>query len=322
MKRIVSLLTLTIIASSAFAIELPDGVSRERFNTEVKWKGFQTLGVSNRPRVILVLGGGGAKGLSHIGVLRVLREERIPIDEVVGVSVGALIGASHAGGLTDIELESMANEIGWNKLTKVSQTTALKMILSDELLSTEGMERYLQRHIGDKTFADLPIPFSCVVTDIRTGERVILNEGSVAFAARASATIPGVFKPVAYRQRLLVDGGLVDNLPTDVVSARADYDVVVAVLPKADKLPTEKITVFRAMARSIEIQGAATVRENRKMADVIIEPEVGDIGIADLRRSRECIEAGTLAAREAALEIKNLLMKRYASHRLSSGLQP
>ncbi|MCG3205002.1 MAG: hypothetical protein KCHDKBKB_01719 [Elusimicrobia bacterium] len=295
---------------SVCGFELPAGVSQERFSAEILWKSFEALAPSERPRVILVLGGGGAKGLSHIGVLRVLKEERIPIDEIVGVSVGALIGAVYAAGVDDAELEVMAHEIGWDKLTDVSQTSALRMILSDELLSTQGMEDYLKKHIGEKTFMDLPIPFSCLATDIRTGERVILREGSVAFAARASATIPGLFKPVPFRQRLLVDGGLVDNLPTDIIENKRPFDVVLAVLPKADKLPSEKLTVFRSLSRAIEIQGGIFMKENRKYADIVIEPEVGDISIIDLKRSRECIEAGTLASRRWALDIKNLLLRR------------
>lgn len=312
---------MMLLVAPLFGLEMPDGVSEQRFATEVLWKGFRALPPAERPRVILVLGGGGAKGLSHIGVLRVLREEGVPVDEVVGVSVGALIGAVYSAGLTDIDLESMANEIGWGKLNRVSQAVAMKMVLSDELVSTAGMERYLTAHIGEKTFADLRIPFSCIATDIRTGERVVLTEGPVAFAARASATIPGVFKPVPFRQRLLVDGGLVDNLPTDVVAARAGYDTVVAVLPKADKLTSENLTVFRSMARAIEIQGGVIVKENRKNADVLIEPEVGAVGITELRRSRECIEAGTLAARKSVLQIKQLLIDRLRTHRRAMAAQ-
>ena len=295
------------------AFDLPEEMSEKRFATEVLWKGFLGLPPEERPRVIVVLGGGGAKGLSHIGVLRVLREERIPVDEIVGVSVGALIGSVYAAGITDTELEMMANEIGWDALTDVSRASAVRMILSDELLSTQGMETYLKKHIGDKSFADLPIPFSCVATDIRTGERIVLKEGSVAFAARASATIPGVFRPVPYRQRLLVDGGLVANLPTDIVVKKKEWDVVLAVLPKADKLPSENLTVFRSMSRAIEIQGGVFMKENRRLADVLIEPEVGDISIVDLRRYREGIEAGTLATRKAALALKSLLLSRAQS---------
>lgn len=295
---------------SGFSFDFPAGVSSDRFSTEILWKGFSGLPANERPRVILVMGGGGAKGLSHIGVLRVLREEHIPIDEIAGVSVGAMIGSLHAAGVSETDLERMAYEVGWDKLTDTSKTSALQMILHDELLSTEGIETYLNKYLGNKSFADLLIPFSCVVTDIRTGERVVMKEGSVAFAARASATIPGVFKPVPYRQRLLVDGGLVDNLPTDIVTRKSGWDLIIAVLPKADKLPSENLTVFRSLVRAVEIQGGTFTKENRKNADVLIEPEVGDVSISDLRRSRDCIEAGTLAARRMALEIKGQLLQR------------
>ncbi len=299
-----------VVGKAAFAFDFPTDVSEKRFATEVLWKGFQGLKVDERPRVILVLGGGGAKGLAHIGVLRVLREEHIPVDEVVGVSVGALIGSLTAAGVTDMELETMANEIGWNNLTATSKASAVRMILNDELLSTQGMEDYLRKRIGDKTFKDLPIPFSCVATDLRTGEKIVLQEGSVAFAARASATIPGLFQPVPFRQRLLVDGGLVDNLPTDIVPRKNDWDVVLAVHPKVEKLAGDKLTVFKSLVRAIEIQGGVITQAGKKSADFVIEPEVGDVGIADLRRSRECIEAGTLAAHKSVLALKQLLLSR------------
>lgn len=310
MKRYALAAVSLLLAVSAFSFELPSGVSEKRFSTEILWHAFEKLKPADRPRVILVLGGGGAKGLAHIGVLRVLREERVPIDEVVGVSVGALIGSLRAAGIGDEELEQMASEIGWNSLSSYSKTNAVKLFLSDELFSSQGMENYLKARMGEKTFADLPLPFSCVATDLRTGERVVFKEGPVAFAARASATIPGLFQPVPYRQRLLVDGGIVDNLPTDIAEPKKDWDVVIAVLPRADRLPAEKLTVFRSLTRALEIQGRVIVRENRKSADFVIEPEVGDVSIADLKRSRDCIEAGTIAARKAALELKALLLQR------------
>ncbi len=315
MRRASALILAVGLAVSgiASAFELPAGVSEKRLATELAWKSFGKLSPDERPRVVLVLGGGGAKGLAHIGVLRVLREEHIPIDEIVGVSVGALIGSLRAAGISDEELEAMAGEIGWNNLSSFSKANAVKLFLSDELFSTQGMENYLKSHIGERTFADLPIPFSCVTADLRTGERVVFREGSVAFAARASATIPGVFQPVPYRQRLLVDGGLVDNLPTDIIQSKKPWDVVVAVLPRADRLPNDKLTVFRSLTRAIDIQGRVIVRENRKNADFFIEPEVGDVGIADLKRSRDCIEAGTLATRKEALALKAMLLKRLAA---------
>ena len=184
-------------------------------------------------------------------------------------------------------------------------------------MSSSGMETYLHAQIDDKNFSDLNIPFSCVATDIRTGERVVFREGPVAVAARASATFPAVFKPVEYRQRSLVDGGLVDNLPTDVAEVKSSWDVVIGILPKADTLASDGSTVLKSLIRAIEIQRNIIIQKNKKNADFLIEPDVHDVGITDLDRSKDCIQAGTIAARQAALELKDLLLKR-----LSEGKQP
>jgi NTE family protein len=260
----------------------------------------------------LVLGGGGARGLSHIGVLKVLEEERIPIDEIVGVSVGALIGALYAAGIPLSDIEKMAHEVGWDKLTDFSKISFLKLILSDELLSSEKMERYLNKQFGDKYFTDLKIPFTCVATDIRNGERVVFREGPVAIAARASATVPAIFKPVEYRQRLLVDGGLVDNLPTDEVNiSQRENSIVVAVIPTATTKIGDSYSVFQSFLRSIDIQKDVILDVKKKSADFLIEPLVGDMGIADLNKGLESIESGTLATRLLALDLKKKILRKY-----------
>jgi NTE family protein len=309
--RAAVLLTLLPWAVASMAAPVPPtNVSERRFATELLWRGFRALPKSQRPRVVLVLGGGGARGLSHIGVLRVLEEEKIPIDEIVGVSVGALIGSLYAAGLPVDKIDDMAHDIGWDKLTGQTKVSMLRLLLSDELVPTNRMETYLDRHMGKKTFADLRIPFECVATDIQTGERVILSSGPVATAARASATIPGVFKPVELNGRLLVDGGLVDNLPTNIAAIRDDWDVVIAVLPQVNVRAIATNTVFKAMLRSIEIQRDVIVAQNREHADVLIEPQVSGIGFADLNKSAECIDAGVRAARQQALAIKQILLRR------------
>jgi hypothetical protein len=117
-------------------VDLPTGVSEQRLAVETLWRGVRQLPLGQRPRIILVLGGGGARGLAHIGVLRVLEEEQIPVDEIVGVSVGALIGSLYAGGLTAEKIEMMAGEIGWSHLTNYSRTSFARMFVSDDLLST------------------------------------------------------------------------------------------------------------------------------------------------------------------------------------------
>jgi NTE family protein len=310
----VSCLFLLFFYSSIIRVEVKlfNDVFFDRLATELLWKSFSQLKSGERPRVVLVLGGGGARGLSHIGVLKVLEEERIPIDEIVGVSVGALIGALYAAGIPLSDIEKMAHEVGWDKLTDFSKISFLKLILSDELLSSEKMERYLNKQFGDKYFTDLKIPFTCVATDIRNGERVVFREGPVAIAARASATVPAIFKPVEYRQRLLVDGGLVDNLPTDEVNiSQRENSIVVAVIPTATTKIGDSYSVFQSFLRSIDIQKDVILDVKKKSADFLIEPLVGDMGIADLNKGLESIESGTLATRLLALDLKKKILRKY-----------
>lgn len=298
-----------IQASDDPRVELPAGVSGRQLAVETLWKGIRNLPVGQRPKVILVLGGGGARGLSHIGVLKVFEEEGIPIDQIVGVSVGALIGVLYAGGLDADKIQKMSGEVGWSHLTNYSRTSFAQLFVSDNLLSTAKMETYLKKQIGDVDFSDLRIPFACVATDIRTGERVVLQQGPVAVAARASATIPGLFKPVEVGQRLLVDGGLVDNLPSDIVT-KSEQDVIIGILPHADPTKQDISSIFRVLVRSIEIQKDVIINERKKSADFLIEPNVGSMSLIDLAQSERAIKAGTMAARASILDLKQLIIRR------------
>ena len=298
----------TTLSLRAAPVLFPSEVSKDRLGTELLWQAYLRLPKDKRPHVVLVLGGGGARGLAHIGVLKVFEQEHIPVDEVVGVSVGALIGALYAGGLPPGKIELMANEIGWDRIANVSGTSVVKMILSDSLLSSNKMETYLNDHLGVKTFADLNIPFSCVATDIRTGERIIFQEGPVAAAARASATLPGIFQPVSYRQRSLVDGGLVDNLPVDIARQSDKNSIVIGVLPinTVDRGPVKNM--FSFFVRSIDIQKDIIIESQKNKADYLLEPNVGMVSMADLNKGAECIEAGMLEVRRHILEIKKKIL--------------
>jgi len=317
MKRLNSLALILAFLSSfpdpAFSsssdLIMPTGVSSDRFATEIMWMAVKKLPVPDRPKIVLVLGGGGARGLCHIGVLRVMEEEGIPIDEIVGVSVGALIGGLYAAGVSVNDIEKMAGEVGWNKLTDFSKVRLVNLILTEDLLSTERMETYLKAHIGEKFFSELKIPFSCVATDLKTGEKVVFKEGPVAIAARASSTVPGLFKPVAYRQRYLVDGGIVDNLPTDLVS-REENTFVIAVLPRYVSEPEEIPNALLTLLRSMEIQGTVIVQQNRNKADFLIDPFVGDVSLVQLSRYKECVQAGVLAGRENVPKLKMEIIRK------------
>jgi NTE family protein len=229
---------------------------------------------------------------------------------IVGTSVGSIVGALTASGVPAEEIEKMGAEVGWNKLTNLSRTGVVKLLLSEELLSTQKMEGYLQRRIGNRTFADLQIPFAAVAADLRTGEQIILREGSVAVAARASATMPGVFRPVPYRHRLLVDGGIVDNLPTDVAKLLG-ADIIVCINVPLDLSRNAPENVMATLNQALYIQGRVISQERLSQADVVIEPRVQDVNTFELWKSPECMAAGEAAARGALPRLRKALVERF-----------
>ncbi len=174
-----------------------------------------------RKRVGLALGGGGARGMAHVGVIRVLEREGIPIDCIAGTSAGSLVGAAYAAGIRGHALLDMALELRWRHIVRLAWPR-------QGFLSFEKLESYLVRTLGDLAFTDLDIPYAAVTADLATGEQVVLKEGRVAAAVRASCSVPGFVTPVEVNGRLLVDGGVVNNLPISV-ARELGADVVIAV---------------------------------------------------------------------------------------------
>lgn len=304
--------------------------NEEEFLMQYFWREVVTLPKNSRPKVGIVLGGGGARGLAHIGVLRVLEEEGFPIDVIAGTSVGALVGALYASGVSIDEIEQLTKNIGWSALADIPNISFMDkvnkllvewnipvslapLIVYEKLFSTfttDKMEVYLRNHIGDKDFHQMKIPFACAATDIKTGEKIIFYEGGdVALAVRASATIPGVFEPVEYRHRMLVDGGIVDNIPTDLAKLLG-ADIIIAVDISSDYTNFAKSNLLLTLNQAIYIQGALLAKDELKLADIVINPQVSDVAAYDLWRSQECQEAGIIAARKMIPELKKLVMER------------
>jgi NTE family protein len=175
----------------------------------------------HRKRVGLALGGGGARGMAHVGVIRVLERAEIPIDCIAGTSVGSLVGAAYAAGLRDGRLTQMALNVRWRDLARLVWPR-------QGIVSFDKMETFLAGVMSDPDFGDLDIPYAAVAADLSTGEVVVLRQGRVARAVRASCSIPGIVTPVEIDGRLLIDGGVVNNLPISVVR-ELGADVVIAV---------------------------------------------------------------------------------------------
>ena len=210
---------------------------------------------STLPRIGLVLGGGGAKGAAHIGVLRVLDEMRIPISCVVGTSMGALVGGTFAAGMPPEEIERSVLDINWSKtvgsegqrdqapinrkLAGITYTNNLDLGIKDGrvkggggLLRSQNIEDVIRGLVANarstEDFDDLPIPFRAVATDMLAGEMVVLESGDLSVAMRASMSVPGAFSPVLLDDRVLADGGMMRNLPVDIARELC-ADVVIAV---------------------------------------------------------------------------------------------
>lgn len=291
-----------------------------------------------RPRIGLVLSGGGARGLSHVGVLKVLERERIPIDMIAGTSMGAIIGGLYASGMSATQLEAELLKVNWDAVfaSRVDRqllsqrrkeedfeiSSAVEIGMRDgELraplgaLSGRGLETLLRRYTLPvrevRRFDALPIPFRAVATDMETGKAVVLAEGDLALALRSSMSVPGVFAPTEVDGRILGDGGLVNNVPVDVVRAMgADIVIVVNIgTPLAGRDTLSSVGGLTAqMINILTEQNVQRSLDALGPRDVLISPNLGPLSSGDFARVRELIERGEggaapLAGRLAALAL-------------------
>jgi NTE family protein len=252
------------------------------------------------PRIGLVLGGGAARGFAHVGVIRVLEQERIPVDVVVGTSVGSLIGALYAAERNSFELEWTAFQL---KQEDVFDFRVMNAVLGMGLAKGEQLESFVKGKVKAQTIEALKIPFAAVATDLNWGQRVVLERGSIARAVHASSAIPGVFEPVQHEGKLLVDGGVVDNLPVDVARAKG-ADVVVAVDISEDIGNVNIKNMVDVLLQSTNIMFEVNVAARRGAADVLVTPKVGGVGMLDFTQRKACMDAGIEAARAAVPRIR------------------
>jgi len=287
------------------------------------------------PRIGLALSGGGARGAAHIGVLKVLEELRVPVHCVAGTSFGAIVGGSYASGTTPQKLEEIVRTTDWDDVfrdrppredisirrkaddykTLFAPEYGIKdgsVVLPKGIVAGVAIESFLRKltapAAGIDDFGKLPIPFRAVAADIETGEEVVLARGNVAQAMRASMAVPGAITPVEIDGRLLVDGGIANNLPIDLVRKLCAADVVIAVNISTPPLKRDEITSLLSItAQLLNLLGKATV--DRQLAslgprDVLIAPQLGDISSGSFERSAEAIGIGETATRAAAESLK------------------
>ena len=251
-----------------------------------------------KPRKIgLALGGGGARGAAHLGVLKVLEREGIRPDCVVGVSAGSVVGASYCAGMSVAEMEELALDLQWSKLGRLVRPRL-------GFFDSQRLESYVTGVIGDLQFADLSIPFAAVAADILTGRLVVLKEGSVAWAVRASCALPGIFTPVERGDQLLVDGGTINNLPVSVAREMgADYVIAVDLLPPFQDGHPRPDNLFEIWSLSFYTLRRATHAEG-KDADCLITPAVGSYGTFEFLKMEEMLPKGVEAAEAKMGQIK------------------
>jgi NTE family protein len=276
----------------------------------------------HRPRIGLALSGGGALGLAEIGVIQWMEENHIPVDRIAGTSMGSIIGAMYATGMSPAEIQKFVEKIDWDEAflpepgyTQISYRR--KQDRRDFLInaplglkhglrgpngfnSGHGVGLLLDRiafpESGVASFDDLPIPFRCVATDMLSGEGIVLRDGQLAQAVRASMAIPGVFTPVEINDRVLADGGMVQNIPVETV-LEMNADAVIAVelrLPPGNLTQLETIT--GVLSRAVDVMITQNERRSLALANATVSIGMGGFEVTDYARVKELVELGHQSA--------------------------
>ena len=275
----------------------------------------------SRPRVGLALGGGSAKGIAHVGVLKWLEEHQIPVDAIAGTSTGAFIGGAYATGLSAAEIEELLRTADWDLIMRPDIPYRLKSFRrkEDDLEYAIKLEAGLRQGFRLQSglnpghriglllsrvafpfstvadFDDLAIPFRCVATDLETGEAVVLRDGPLGPALRASMALPGTFDPVRLNGRLLSDGGILNNVPVDVARGMG-VETVIAVSVGGQERDTPAETIGAVASRAIGLMMEQLDEPRLRRADVVILPELGTLGSSDYRKSGAIVALGYAAA--------------------------
>jgi NTE family protein len=301
---------------------------------------------AKRPRVGLVLAGGGARGAAHVGVLKVLEELRIPIDCIAGTSMGALVGGGYASGMPAREIDEFLRSINWaevvggvgNRSLKTAEQNSFddatgsievglkggRIVTEAGLISTGSIEDVLRRYVAKaRSVADfnkLPIPYRAVATDMLTGNMVVLDHGDIATAMRASMAIPGAFAPVITDQYVLSDGFVVRNIPVDVARGLCGDVVIVVNLAKANATREQLTNPLALVSRGNDLMMEVNERQQLQTLtdrDVRIDVDLEDISSTDFQRTPEIIDIGEKAARAAASRLARLSVseQEYAAWR-------
>ena len=248
-------------------------------------------------RVGLALGGGAVRGAAHVGVLQVLERAGIRPSLIAGTSVGAIVGACYAAGVAPDRLSCLFRRVRWSQLVRLAWPCARG------LFDATPLEALIETTIGVQTFDELPRRFAAVACDITTGQRIVLEQGPIARAVRASAAIPGIFVPFEIDGQLLVDGGVVDNMPVDVVRAMgADYIIAVDLFPPPRGQPRPE-TLFEVLLIAASLWSRCN-HPPPATIDCLIVPDIGEYRVWDFEAVPALEACGRAAAERVVAQLR------------------
>jgi NTE family protein len=251
------------------------------------------------PRLGLALSGGASRGIAHVGVLKALQDNNIKIDSLSGTSIGAMVAALYAFGISLEDIHRQALEMSWLKISSLRFSRTA-------LLSNKVIGEIIENFIGDATIESSPIPLAIVTTDIATGKKVVLRKGNIARAVMASSAIPGIFAPLRIDGRLLVDGFLVENVPISPLR-EMEADVIVAVSLSTLKAYREPNRIINILMNAFDIAIDYSTILSSQNADVMITPGLSGIPAAESEESHLLFDEGYKSALLAIPQIQNAL---------------
>lgn len=278
------------------------------------WKKFINLPKEERPKVGVALSAGGVRGFAHVGVLEVFDNAKLPIDMITGTSMGSVVGGLYSAGVSTSKLWQISTHLTMNKITPDYNAIGLfRLLFARKLPSSSNLVKFFHEQIGDMQFENTKIPFACPAMDVKTGEKVLFNSGPLAIAVRASMNLPGVFEPVSYRHRQLVDGAVVDYLPVDTLKNMGAEYIIASVTP-LDFFSKTPNSIAAYLIRIGDVRGAAMIEEAAAKANFVITNRVLDIGTLELDKLHKAGEVGLTQAYTHLNELQEDLLLFYLSY--------
>ncbi len=305
LRRAVLLALAALVPTPSFALS-------ERTDNEVLrnflWQEFVEQPADKRPKIGLALSAGGVRGFAHVGTLEALTNAGVPIDMISGTSMGAVIGSLYASGLPPEKLWEIGSHLTMQTISPDFNVMGLwRFLFAKKLPSSANMANFVQKQVGDIQFEDLKVPFTCAAMDIKTGERIMFDSGPLAIAVRASMNLPGVFEPVQYRHRLLVDGAVVDYLPVESVR-KMGADYIIASVTPPDFFSTTPKTIAAYLLRIGDVRGAAMIEEAAQKANFVLTNRVLDVGTLELDKLHKAGEVGIAEAHQHLEELQESIL--------------